>query len=85
MSNKQIKAYATKTRPNSREYVILYSGIGNDCWIPVFESVQGERKLKDDYRAFSEALESGLQFIVVDINPLVSARLIDKKKLHNFH
>lgn len=84
MSNKQIKAYATK-QPDSDTYTILHTGIGRDCWIPVFESDDGQRKLREHYKAFSQTLENGLEFMVVDVKPLVSAHLLDENKLHNFH
>ena len=84
MLKKQIKAYATK-QPDSDTYTILHTGIGRDYWIPVFESDDGQRKLREYYAAFSQGLEDGLEFVVVDVESLVSARLVDEKRLHNFH
>lgn len=78
-----IKAYATR-QEGSEEYKILHTGIGRDYWIPVFETEEGNQKLRAHYAAFSQSLDEGLEFMLVDVEPLVSARLIDEKKLHKF-
>ncbi len=82
MTNEQIRTYATK-QPDSDTYVLMHSG--RDSYVPVFESKEGERKLRASHPAFSEALDKGLEFVVVDVSPLVSACLLDESKLYNFH
>ena len=82
MEQKQIRTYASR-QPNSDTYAIMHSG--RDSYIPVFESEEGERKLRASHPAFDKAVEDGLELVIIDVSPLVSARLLDEKKLYNFH
>ena len=70
MTNKQLRTYATK-QPDSDTYVLMHSG--RDSYVPVFESEEGERKLRTSHPAFEKAISEGLEFIVVDVSPLVEA------------
>lgn len=82
-NNQPIMAYAVKRR-DTENYIMLETGIGKDHWIPVFESVAGEKKLRAHYVAFSDELDGGLEYLLVNIRPLVLAKLIPENKLHNF-
>ena len=42
------------------EYKILHTGIGGDYWIPVFETEEGNQKLRAHCAAFSQSLDQGL-------------------------
>ena len=82
MVNKPVKTYATK-QLDSNTYAIVHSG--RESYIPVFESEDGERKLRASHPALDKSINEGLEFIVLDVSHLVLARLLDEEKLYNFH
>lgn len=75
-----MKAYATKLW-GSDNYGLLHEHNG----IPVYETDEGNERLRQCYSAFSKSIDEGLKYVVIDINPLIIAGLIEERIIKNFH